>query len=301
MSVPSGPGETVAAGLAFPEGPTALGDGTTAVVEMQGGRLTRVHPDATLETLAELGGGPNGSALGSDGALYVADNGGLSMALDGEGYWWADEPRDGAVLRVGADGSFAPVGGAMPGPAPHRPNDLVAGPDGAMYVTDSGNWEDMANLRAGAILRVDGDDVRQVAELAAMPNGIVATADRFFVAQSLTRRIWSYPFVDGTFGEPTEFCRLAEGIPDGLCLADDGTLFVCASTVNKVVMVGPDGAPRGDIFTGDRTQPTNCCLYDGWLYVTLALAGSLVRFEVGHGPATTFASSWRTASEGDGS
>ena len=295
MTALAGDPTVVADGLAFPEGPTALGDGTIACVEMQGGRLTRVHPDGRCEPLAELGGGPNGSALGADGDLYVADNGGLSMRLDGRGYWWADEPRDGCVHRVGADGTTSRVGADLPGPEPHRPNDLVAGPDGALYVTDSGNWEDMANLRPGTIVRIDGDDATPVAELAAMPNGIVATADRLLVAQSLTRRIWSYPFDAGRLGEPTELTRLAEGIPDGMCLADDGTLYVCASVAHEVAVIAPDGTIRGTIPTGPGTQPTNCCLDGGHLYVTLALTGQLVRFEVGAGPAPSFAGAWKGA------
>ena len=295
MSMLAGPPTVVAEGLAFPEGPTALGDGTIACVEMQGGRLTRVHPDGRCEQLADVGGGPNGSTLGSDGALYVADNGGLSMRLDGRGYWWADEPRDGGVHRVGADGSSTRVGGDLPGPAPHRPNDLVAGPDGALYVTDSGNWEDMANLRPGTIVRIDRDGSTQVAELAGMPNGIVATADRMFVAQSMTRRIWSYPFADGRLGAPSEFARLGDGIPDGMCLADDGRLFVCASVAHKVVVIGADGALVGEIETGAGTQPTNCCLDGGNLYVTLALTGELVRIEVAVDAAPSFSSSWQGA------
>lgn len=293
MTVEVGAHELVAAGLAFPEGPTALGDGTIACVEMQGGRVARVHPDGRVDALAHLGGGPNGSALGADGALYVADNGGLSMRLDGRGYWWADDAGDGRVHRVDANRDAAVLDVGLPGPAPHRPNDLTAGPDGALYVTDSANWEDMANLAPGRIVRIDDHGARQVAELAAMPNGIVATDDRLLVAQSLTRRIWSYPLTDGgTLGEPTEFTRLAAGIPDGMCLADDGTLFVCASVAHEIVVVGADGALRSTIATGDGTQPTNCCLAEGWLYVTLALTGELVRYEVGVGPGVSHAGGW---------
>ena len=54
----------VASGLAFPEGPIAMPDGTVILVEMFGPRLTRVHPDGTKETIAEIPGGPNGAAVG---------------------------------------------------------------------------------------------------------------------------------------------------------------------------------------------------------------------------------------------
>jgi hypothetical protein len=51
----------VASGGRFPEGPTSLGGGAFAVVEMQGGVLARVDADGTVGSLADLGGGPNGA------------------------------------------------------------------------------------------------------------------------------------------------------------------------------------------------------------------------------------------------
>jgi gluconolactonase len=59
----------VASGLAFPEGPIAMPDGTVVLVEMFGPKLTRVHPDGRVETIAEIPGGPNGAALGPDGLI----------------------------------------------------------------------------------------------------------------------------------------------------------------------------------------------------------------------------------------
>ena len=65
----------VTSGLAFPEGPIAMSDGTVILVEMFGPRLTRVHPDGTKETVAEVPGGPNGAAVGPGGLVYVCNNG----------------------------------------------------------------------------------------------------------------------------------------------------------------------------------------------------------------------------------
>src|SRR5262245_53115552 len=67
--------EEVTSGLQFPEGPIAMADGTVILVEMFGPTLTRVHPDGKKEVVAEVAGGPNGAAVGPDGALYVANNG----------------------------------------------------------------------------------------------------------------------------------------------------------------------------------------------------------------------------------
>ncbi len=57
-------GKVLASGLAFPEGPIAMEDGSILVVEIQRGRLTRVLPDGELQTVAEVGGGPNGGQMG---------------------------------------------------------------------------------------------------------------------------------------------------------------------------------------------------------------------------------------------
>src|SRR3546814_21083857 len=68
---------TIATSLRFPEGPVAMPDGSVIVVEIAAGRITRVRPDGTKETVAEPGGGPNGLAIGPDGKRYCCNNGGF--------------------------------------------------------------------------------------------------------------------------------------------------------------------------------------------------------------------------------
>ncbi len=51
-------------------------DGSVVIVEIAAGRLTRVKPDGKTQTVARPGGGPNGLAVGPDGAFYVCNNGG---------------------------------------------------------------------------------------------------------------------------------------------------------------------------------------------------------------------------------
>ena len=61
--------------LSFPEGPVALPDGSVVVVEMMKQCITRIMPDATKQVVAAIAGGPNGLAIGPDGALYLCNNG----------------------------------------------------------------------------------------------------------------------------------------------------------------------------------------------------------------------------------
>jgi gluconolactonase len=273
----------VAEGLRFPEGPSYLGDGAVAVVEMQGGSVARVAPDGAVTRHGGLGGGPNGGARGADGAVYVANNGGLSATPTG--YWHADAPIDGCVQRVTADGAVTVVAGDLPGPAPHRPNDVCFGPDGRLYLSDSANWEDLRHLAPGRILAVGpGGAVAALAEVPALPNGVAFApgGDRLFVAQSMTRKILAFPWsATGGLGEPNTFCKLPGGSPDGFCFDAEGNLYVCGSVGQAIYVYDSDGELRRTIATPPGSQPTNCCLGDGQLYVTWSMTGQLVAYDLG--------------------
>ena len=68
----------IADGLRFPEGPVVMPDGSVILTEIEPGRITRVLPDGSKQTVATPGGGPNGLALGPDGKLYCCNNGGFN-------------------------------------------------------------------------------------------------------------------------------------------------------------------------------------------------------------------------------
>ena len=82
-------------GLGFPEGPVALSDGSIALVEIQGGRVSRVDGDGNVSVVAEVGGAPTGLARGPDGALYVCNASPMREAGRG--------PRAVPFLRVRRD------------------------------------------------------------------------------------------------------------------------------------------------------------------------------------------------------
>ena len=66
----------LAGGLGFPEGPVAMADGSVILTEIRNGRCSRVTADGKVSVFSDNGGGPNGLAVGPDGALYCCNNGG---------------------------------------------------------------------------------------------------------------------------------------------------------------------------------------------------------------------------------
>ena len=93
----------IATGLRFPEGPVVMADGSVIVVEIYDGAITRVTPDGKKHVIARPGGGPNGAAIGPDGALYVCNNGGFEWKNVGDLLLPGHKPADysgGRIERV---------------------------------------------------------------------------------------------------------------------------------------------------------------------------------------------------------
>src|ERR1700761_5764452 len=127
--------ELVAEGLTFPEGPIYLSDGSVLVVEIRAGTLTRIAPDGKKTVAAKLGGGPNGAAIGPDGAVYVANNGGGG----GPGGSPGRPPVPGGIDRVDLKtGKGERLYGAVGEHPLSAPNDLVFDKQGGFWFTDFG-------------------------------------------------------------------------------------------------------------------------------------------------------------------
>jgi gluconolactonase len=269
--------QVLAEGLQFPEGPVWLGPERVAFTQIRG-QCVSLWDHGTATRIAWTGGGANGATLGPDGALYVANNGGLSLGH--EGRWLAPEPIPGRIQRVTLAGEVSDVATALPGAPPNRPNDLCFGPDGLLYYTDPHNWEDIANLRPGRVARTTLDGrVTLLAEVPAFPNGIAFGPDhRLYVAQSVLSQV---VVMDPTPGaEPAVHATLPQGYPDGFCFDAAGRLYVAGSLGDVLVVFEPDGRVREAIDMPQGSEPTNCCLGDGRLYVTLSGTGQLVAIDM---------------------
>jgi len=267
----------LAEGLEFPEGPVWLGARRIAFTEIRG-QCVSLWENGRVRRIARTGGGANGATLGPDGALYVANNGGLSLGHEGK--WTAPDPIPGRIQRVTLDGDVRDVAVDLPGAPPNRPNDLCFGPDGLLYYTDPHNWEDLANLGGGRVARTTLDGrVELVADMPAFPNGIAfGPDDRLYVAQSVTQQILVMDARPGA--APATHSTLPRGFPDGFCFDASGRLYAAGSLGDVAVVFEPDGRVRDVIEMGEGTEPTNCCLGDGVLYVTLAGSGQLVALDM---------------------
>lgn len=209
---------TVATGVGFAEGPLYTPSGEVYFTSITHGRLYRIV-DGGAEVAADLGGGANGAALGADGSIYVAQNGGR-WARNGP-RWGVDSV--GGVQVVRPDGTIEWVNRD-----PIAPNDLCFGPDGLLYVTDPTRAPGVAD---GRIWRIDTD--RKEAELLRsvswFPNGIgFGVDDRLYVASTHDSRILAFRLDDGVLSDEETVVRMDTGHPDGFTFDVEGNLIVCA-------------------------------------------------------------------------
>ena len=205
--------ELVAEGLRFPEGPIAMADGSIVLVEIRRGTLSRVTPDGRIEVVAELGGGPNGAAIGPDGAVYVCNNGGFE---------WIDRPDgisaphgkpasyvSGSIQRVDLKtGAVSVVYDACDGRPLRGPNDIVFDRQGGFWFTDLGK-SDGDSMHMGHLLyaRPDGSSITRVREGMITPNGVGLSPDErtLYVAETHTSRVWAFDL-----GAPGEIAQSAD-------------------------------------------------------------------------------------------
>lgn len=267
------------------EGPVLLGRRDVSFVELGSQRIRRWR-DGQVTLIAMPGGAPNGATLGHDGALYVANNGGISP-LSMDEFWRANDGVTGRIQRVDLDGRIKDVVTELPGPQPWRPNDLRFGPDGLLYFTDPHNWEDLRGADpglygGGSVCRVRDGHAEIVAQIDQFPNGLAFSPDgaRLFVAQTQSHKVLVMEMAEGAFGEPEVFCTLPKGGPDGMAFDTMGRLWVCAALDNDggqgIFAYTPDGHLDVALDLPAQSDPTNLCIGDGGIYVTLGRAGALI-------------------------
>lgn len=287
----------IASGLAFPEGPIAMPDGTIVLVEMFGPRLTRVHADGRTETIAEIPGGPNGAAVGPDGAIYVCNNGGAFTPVD-LGGMMLPGPFDpqryigGRIQRVDPHtGAVSDLYTECDGRPLRAPNDLVMDGHGGFWFTDHGirdreaRTSDMTGIYYA---RCDGSSIAEVVFPTDAPNGIGLSpdGDTLYWAETHTGRVYRRAVIDSGVlapAAPLDTSVVLFGLP-GLQLLDslavDGAGNICVATIvnGGITVISPDGTAVDHVATGDLLT-TNICFGGDDMhtaFVTLSSTGRLV-------------------------
>lgn len=284
--------EVLADGLRFPEGPVAMPDGSVILVEIARGTVSRCWNGKT-EVIATPGGGPNGLALGPDGALYLCNNGGFEwhdvggMTIPGHA---AKDYSGGRIERIDlATGKVERLYDAVDGHKLSGPNDIVFDRAGNLWFTDLGkNYHRSIDLGGVYRARPDGSKVEEIAYGGTGFNGIGLSPDEktVYAAETDTGKLWAWdldadgavaPLPPGFLGRHV-FTYPGHVFFDSLAVEADGRVCVATILQGGVTAIEPDGKwahhPFPDLIV------TNICFGGADMkdaYVTLSSSGKLVK------------------------
>jgi len=210
--------ETVATGFGFTEGPMWDPAGFLYVSDETINKIFRVYPDGRKQEVIALGD-PDGNTFDRQHRLIDC----ASMLR--------------AIIEVTPDGTYKILADKFEGKRLNSPNDVIIGPDGAIYFTDP-----TLDLVAGekqeipfqGVYRLDENGkLRLLTRDLAQPNGLAFSPDgkKFYVDDDEQKNIHVYDVAaDQTlsngriFGE--EHGGKGEGVPDGIKVDEKGNLFV---------------------------------------------------------------------------
>jgi gluconolactonase len=277
-------------GLSVPEGPVLLPDGSFLVVEMGPGRgcVTHISPDGKDKRVIAKTGRPNGLAVDKKGAIWVAES---------------EVP---SLLRVTMDGKIEVFVTECNGEPFLFPNDLAIGPEGDIYLTDSGilfrEFAPGGKVRPDwATCPMDGrvykinpktGKVQKIDTGLKFTNGIAFGPDQnLYANEMIPANIWRYEWKDGQIVSGRQFfgntadpnSPATMKFPDGHKFGANGHLYVTMFGQGDVTVLGPDGKVTERIATEGKT-PTNCVFGPPGskkLYVTEDELGNIEVFDVG--------------------
>ena len=239
------------------EGPVWLtAVGALSWVDITEGVWHRTAPDAGLDYSVRLD-----TMLG---ALTPASDGGWLAAV-AEGF-----------LSVTSDGSAVRALDVIRNPL-HRMNDAKCDSRGRYW---AGSTALDFSPGEGALHRLDADWVSTtVLTGLTLPNGLGWSPDdrTFYLVDSVTRSLFAFDF-DADSGDISRrrelaFWRESDGIPDGLAVAADGSLWIAFWGAGEIRRFSPAGQQLGSLRVPTR-QPASCAFADGTrLIVTTARRG----------------------------
>ena len=251
--------ETLANGLGFTEGPVWDPKGFLYVSDEELNKIFRIYSDGRKEEVISLGD-PDGNTYDKEHRL-----------IDCASYLRA-------IIRLDAAGKYEVIAQKFEGKKFNSPNDVVLGPDGALYFTDptldlpKGEKQE---LPFQGVYRLDATGrVTLLTTDLSQPNGLAFSPDgrKLYVDDSEKRNIRVYDFrPDGTIADGHIFAeepgRRGEGVPDGMKIDQSGNLYVTGP--GGIWVWDADGRHLGTILLPE--QPANLAWGDvDWstLYIT---------------------------------
>ena len=210
--------EAVATGFGFTEGPMWDPAGFLYVSDETINKIYRVYPNGKKEEVIALGD-PDGNTF--DRRHRLIDCASVLRA----------------IIEVTLDGKYKVLADHFEGKRFNSPNDVIVGPDGAIYFTDP-----TLDLVAGekqeipfqGVYRLDEKgNVRLLTRDLTQPNGLAFSPDgkKFYVDDSERRNIRVYDVnTDGSLSNGRVFGEEPggknDGVPDGIKVDTNGNLFV---------------------------------------------------------------------------
>jgi gluconolactonase len=282
----------LATGLGFPEGPVAMPDGSVILTEIRNNRCSRVTADGKVTVFSETGGGPNGLAVGPDGALYLCNNGG-SRYVAGFSMGVAPHPdyKHGSIQRLDrATGAAKTLYIECDGHKLSAPNDIVFDKHGGFYFTDLGKRLARHRDHGGIYYALpDGSKIVCLAYPMLSPNGCGLSPDgkTLYAADTEGARLWAFDIEGpGVLRKPSAHAphsgRVIAGLPgparfDSLKVMASGNITVATLTTGMITEISPGGAIVREVKMPD-TYPTNICFGGADMrtaYITLSDKGQL--------------------------
>jgi gluconolactonase len=210
--------ERMATGFGFTEGPVWDPSGFVYISDEEQNKIYRVYADGRREELIALGD--------PDGNTYDPHHNLIDCASVLR-----------AIIRIDASGRYTVLADRFDGKRFNSPNDVVIGPDGAIYFTDPTldlpQGEKQEIPFQGLYRLNENGEVRLLTKELSQPNGLAFSPDgkQLYVDDSQQRNIRVYDFrPGGTLGEGRVFGSEAgpphSGVPDGMKFDKNGNLYV---------------------------------------------------------------------------
>jgi len=278
-----------ATNIGAPEGPISLPDGSMYVTEMTSATacVTRLDPQGNRHVVRKTGGRPNGLAVDGDGNIWIAEA--LLRQLI------CIDPQGNEISRLGGDDVNGPF---------LFPNDLAFGPDGHLYMTDSGlpmvdfldgqnfvanfmdlNWDGRVyeiDPKANKVVRIIDRGIR-------FTNGIAFDAkNRLYANASFTGEVYRYDALGAEAPRREVFGNVLQpddqtGFkgPDGMKFGMDGRLYCTVYGQGNVTVLEVDGSVATRLPL-DGSCPTNLCFsrHGTQILVTEVSKGQVERLAV---------------------